>query len=45
MDLLVLNQYFDTLQEMSTGNSKCIFLPAGESSMRSQILEARAADM
>lgn len=48
MDLLVLNQYFDTLQEMGNhASSRCVFLSnsGGESSMRNQILEANAAGL
>jgi regulator of protease activity HflC (stomatin/prohibitin superfamily) len=45
MDLLVLNQYFDTLQEMGSSNAKCVFLASDNSSMRTQILEAQAAGL
>ena len=43
MDLLVLNQYFDTLQDMGNGNTKCIFLASDSNNFRTQLLEAQAA--
>lgn len=44
MDLLILNQYFDTLQEMGNNlNTRCVFLASGEGSVRSNLLEAEAA--
>lgn len=43
MDLLVLNQYFDTLQELGNGNSKCVFLASDSNNFRTQLLEAQAA--
>jgi regulator of protease activity HflC (stomatin/prohibitin superfamily) len=43
MDLLVLNQYFDTLQELGSSNSKCIFLASDSSNFRTQLMEAQAA--
>ncbi len=45
MDLLVLNQYFDTLQEMGHSNVKCVFLPNDSNATRSALLEADAAKM
>lgn len=43
MDLLVLNQYFDTIQDMGNNNTRCVFLSSDSSSVRSQLLEANAA--
>jgi len=43
MDLLVLNQYFDTLQDMGNGNTKCVFLASDSNNFRTQLLEAQAA--
>ena len=44
MDLLVLNQYFDTLQEMSNNrNMKTVFLANDSSPVRSGIMEANSA--
>lgn len=45
MDLLVLNQYFDTLQDMGNSNTKVVFLAKddGGSAFRNQLLEAQAA--
>jgi regulator of protease activity HflC (stomatin/prohibitin superfamily) len=43
MDLLVLNQYFDTLQELGNSNSKCVFLASDSNNFRTQLLEAQAA--
>eukprot|EP01038_Epipyxis_sp_PR26KG_P012771 gene12771-17123_t len=43
MDLLVLNQYFDTLQEMGHNvNTKCIFLPNDPNVTRDGMLQALA---
>jgi len=44
MDLLVLNQYFDTLQDMSNNNTKVVFLSndTGGNSFRNQMMEADA---
>ena len=42
MDLLVLTQYFDTLQEMGS-KSKVIFLPSDNNGTRNSLLEAEAA--
>jgi regulator of protease activity HflC (stomatin/prohibitin superfamily) len=44
MDLLVLNQYFDTLEHMGQNrNMKCVFLSSDSSAIRSGLLEADAA--
>jgi len=43
MDLLVLNQYFDTIQDMGANGTRCVFLNNEASSLRSQVLEANAA--
>lgn len=44
MDLLILNQYFDTLQEMgSNENMKVVFLSGESQPVRSGLLEANAA--
>merc|ERR1719215_2521410 len=44
MDLLVLNQYFDTLQDMgSNRNLKCVFLGSDQNAVRSGVLESNAA--
>jgi len=44
MDLLVLNQYFDTLQDMgSNKNLKCVFLGSDQNAIRSGVLESNAA--
>lgn len=43
MDLLVLNQYFDTLQDLGSGGGRCVFLPADKNQMRNAIMEAQAA--
>lgn len=44
MDLLVLNQYFDTISEISTSKKmKVVFLPSDDNSMRNGILQANAA--
>lgn len=44
MDLLILNQYFDTLQEMGTNeNMKVVFLSGESQPVRSGLLEANAA--
>lgn len=46
MDLLVLNQYFDTIQEMASSNTKCVFLANEDhGNFRTNILEARAANI
>eukprot|EP01034_Spumella_vulgaris_P037389 gene37389-46129_t len=43
MDLLVLTQYFDTLQEMGHNPSvKCVFLPNDNQPFRSGVMEAAA---
>lgn len=43
MDLLVLNQYFDTLQELGAkGDAKCVFLPNDQNPMRQAVMEAAA---
>ncbi|RYH29871.1 hypothetical protein EON65_07000 [archaeon] len=42
MDLLVMNQYFDTLQEMGNGNAKCVFLAKDTHPMFNSMLEANA---
>lgn len=41
MDLLVLNQYFDTLQEMGSRNVKCVYLANDGQHVRTNLLEAR----
>jgi regulator of protease activity HflC (stomatin/prohibitin superfamily) len=43
MDLLVLNQYFDTIQDMGNNQTRCVFLSSDASSVRTQLLEANAA--
>lgn len=44
MDLLILTQYFDTLQEIgSHGGTKTIFIPNDRNASRSALLEAQAA--
>jgi len=44
MDLLILNQYFDTLQEMGQNeNMKVVFLSSESQPVRSGLLEATAA--
>jgi len=44
MDLLVLNQYFDTLQGVGgSGGSKCIFLSSNQSEITKGLLEGNAA--
>eukprot|EP00597_Dinobryon_sp_UTEXLB2267_P003528 CAMPEP_0170073936 /NCGR_PEP_ID=MMETSP0019_2-20121128/11285_1 /TAXON_ID=98059 /ORGANISM="Dinobryon sp., Strain UTEXLB2267" /LENGTH=207 /DNA_ID=CAMNT_0010283827 /DNA_START=253 /DNA_END=876 /DNA_ORIENTATION=- len=44
MDLLVLNQYFDTIQEMGHNNkTKCVFLPSDQNPTRDGILQADAS--
>lgn len=43
MDLLVLNQYFDTLQDLGGGGGRCVFLPSDQNQMRNAIMEAQAA--
>lgn len=43
MDLLVLNQYFDTLQDLGNGGGRCVFLPSDHNQMRNAIMEAQAA--
>jgi len=43
MDLLVLNQYFDTLQDIGKGNTKCVFLSGDTQPYRQGILEANAS--
>eukprot|EP01033_Poteriospumella_lacustris_P001543 gene1543-1118_t len=45
MDLLVLNQYFDTLHDMGNANTKCVFLSSDSSSMRTQMMEAKAGSV
>lgn len=43
MDLLVLNQYFDTLQELGNAHTKVVFLDNGDNhQFRNNILEAQA---
>jgi regulator of protease activity HflC (stomatin/prohibitin superfamily) len=43
MDLLVLNQYFDTLQELGSAQTKVVFLDNGDNhQFRNNILEAQA---
>ena len=43
MDLLVLNQYFDTLQTVGgTNNSRCIFLASDQSDMSKAIMQGNA---
>lgn len=44
MDLLVLSQYFDTLQEMGhNSRTKMVFLPSDNNNMRNSLLQAEAA--
>lgn len=43
MDLVVLNQYFDTIQDMGAGNVKCVFLANDNQKARDSFLEASAA--
>eukprot|EP01039_Chlorochromonas_danica_P010483 gene10483-11613_t len=44
MDLLVLNQYFDTLQEMGASNVRCVFLNSDTNDgTRNAFLQAEAA--
>ena len=44
MDLLVLTQYFDTLQEIGHNKqTKCVFLPNDHQPIRSGIMQAQAA--
>lgn len=44
MDLLVLTQYFDTLQEIGRNkDTKCVFLPNDNQPVRSGIMQAQAA--
>jgi hypothetical protein len=44
MDLLVLNQYFDTVSEIGRNKDcKVVFLPNDENSARQALLEAEAA--
>jgi predicted secreted protein len=43
MDLLVLNQYFDTLQNVGGNNAKCIFLNNDSSELTKSILQGNAA--
>jgi hypothetical protein len=43
MDLVVLNQYFDTLQEVgSNPNMKIVLLPNDDAKLRSSLMEANA---
>jgi len=44
MDMLILNQYFDTLQEVaSNSTTKTVFLPNDQQQMRAGIMQANAA--
>jgi len=44
MDMIVLNQYFDTLQEIGHNPvTKTVFLPSDNDKLRSSILTANAA--
>ena len=44
MDLLVLNQYFDTLQEIGhNATTKVVFLPNDQQTARAGIMQANAA--
>jgi hypothetical protein len=44
MDLLVLNQYFDTLQTVGNNpNSKVVFVASDQSEMSTSIMQAQAA--
>jgi len=42
MDMLVLNQYFDTLEELGHGNTKAVFLPCDSQVVRDGIMAANA---
>eukprot|EP01041_Mallomonas_annulata_P007258 gene7258-14801_t len=43
LDLLVLNQYFDTLQEVgSNPSTRCVFLPKDDQPTRSGMMQAHA---
>ena len=42
MDLLVMNQYFDTLQEMGNGNAKVVFTAKDTNPVLNSLLEAHA---
>ena len=43
MDLLVLNQYFDTLQTVGgSGNSRCVFLSSDQSDISKGIMQGNA---
>ena len=44
MDLLILNQYFDTISDIGKNKDcKIVFLPNDENAQRSALLEADAA--
>lgn len=42
MDLLVLNQYFDTIQDMGSNQTRCVFIANDNGGVRNQLLEAQA---
>lgn len=43
MDLLILNQYFDTIQDIGRGNTKCVFLNTEDQKIRAGVMEANAS--
>ena len=42
MDLLILNQYFDTLQQVGTGSGKVVFLSENKD-LTTSMMQANAA--
>ncbi len=44
MDLLILTQYFDTLNEVG-GHSRIVFLPSDNDTTRNSLLQAEAASV